>query len=161
MFLKVRGGKFNRPVQGWGSTCRFVVRSEDSQRVRSINLIAPQGSHRYSRRGHDTIVLQKAVNNYNDFHLCRGLATGIYTTNSPEACQYVAEKCRASVIVVENNQQLQKILQVKANLPCLKAIVQYTGEVAVREDFIYSVSSWECRVCVCVCERACVCMFVC
>ncbi len=51
------GGKFNRPVQGWGSICRFVVRSEDSQRVRSINRIAPQGSHRYSRRGHDTIVL--------------------------------------------------------------------------------------------------------
>ena len=103
----------------------------------------------------------KAVNNYNNFHLGRGLATGIYTTNSPEACQYVAEKCRASVIVVENNQQLQKILQVKASLPCLKAIVQYTGEVAVREDFIYSVSSWECRVCVCVhaCER--VCMFMC
>ena len=58
MFLKVRGGKFNRPVQGWGSTCRFGARSEGSQRVRSINRIAPQGSHRYSRRGHDTIVLQ-------------------------------------------------------------------------------------------------------
>ena len=92
----------------------------------------------------------KATNNYNNFHLCRGLATGIYTTNSPEACQYVAERCRASVIVVENNQQLQKILQVKANLPCLKAIVQYTGEVAVREDFIYSVSSWGCCLCVLV-----------
>ena len=65
MFLRVKeggggvggGGKFNRPVQGWGSTCRFVARSEDSQRVRSINRITPQGSHRYSRRGHDTIVL--------------------------------------------------------------------------------------------------------
>ncbi len=57
MFLKVRGGKFNRPVQGWGSTCRFGARSEGSQRVRSINRIAPQGSHRYSRRGHDPIVL--------------------------------------------------------------------------------------------------------
>ena len=76
------------------------------------------------------------------FPPCRGLATGIYTTNSPEACQYVAERCQANVIVVENNQQLQKILQVKDSLPCLKAIVQYTGEVAVREDFIYSVSGW-------------------
>ena len=57
MFLKVRGGKFNHPVQGWGSACRFGARSEGSQRVRSINRIAPQGSHRYSRRGHDTIVL--------------------------------------------------------------------------------------------------------
>ena len=60
MFLRVKEGgegKFNRPVQGWGSTCGFVARSEDSQRVRSINRITPQGSHRYSRRGHDTIVL--------------------------------------------------------------------------------------------------------
>ena len=60
MFLRVKEGgegKFNRPVQVWGSTCGFVARSEDSQRVRSINRITPQGSHRYSRRGHDTIVL--------------------------------------------------------------------------------------------------------
>ena len=42
----------------------------------------------------------------------RGLAVGIYATNSPEACQYVAENCKANVLVVENNAQLQKILQV-------------------------------------------------
>ena len=45
------GGEFNRPFQGWGITCRFGARSECGQRVRSINRIAPQGSHRYSRRG--------------------------------------------------------------------------------------------------------------
>jgi len=37
---------------------------------------------------------------------------GIYTTNSPEACQYVAENCQANILVVENHKQLQKILQV-------------------------------------------------
>lgn len=37
---------------------------------------------------------------------------GIYTTNSAEACQYVAENCQANILVVENNKQLQKILQV-------------------------------------------------
>ncbi|XP_076465017.1 LOW QUALITY PROTEIN: long-chain-fatty-acid--CoA ligase ACSBG2-like [Babylonia areolata] len=67
-----------------------------------------------------------------------GLATGIYTTNSPEACQYVADSCQANVIVVENNQQLQKILKVRGQLPHLKAIVQYTGDVAVRDENIYS-----------------------
>ena len=52
MFLKVKGGgKFNRPVQGRGSTCRFGARSEGGHRVRSINRIASQGSHRYSRGG--------------------------------------------------------------------------------------------------------------
>lgn len=80
--------------------------------------------------------------------MCRGLAVGIYTTNSPEACQYVASNSEANIIVVENNQQLQKILKVKHQLPELKAIVQYTGEVASREPFIYSVSYsysiWHC-----------------
>ncbi|KAK7116001.1 long-chain-fatty-acid--CoA ligase ACSBG2-like isoform X2 [Littorina saxatilis] len=71
-----------------------------------------------------------------------GLAAGIYTTNSPEACQYVAESCQANILVVENNQQLQKILQVKDSLPHLKAIVQYTGEVAERQDNIYSWSEF-------------------
>ncbi len=46
----------------------------------------------------------------------RGLATGIYTTNSPEACQYVAHDCEANVLVVENNKQLIKILQVVEQL---------------------------------------------
>lgn len=42
----------------------------------------------------------------------RGLATGIYTTNSAEACQYVAANCEANILVVENQKQLDKILQV-------------------------------------------------
>ncbi|XP_033730956.1 long-chain-fatty-acid--CoA ligase ACSBG2-like, partial [Pecten maximus] len=67
-----------------------------------------------------------------------GFATGIYTTNTPEACQYVAADCEANILVVENNQQLQKILKVWDNLPHLKAIVQYDGEVAERRDNIYS-----------------------
>ncbi|KAG8148056.1 putative Long-chain-fatty-acid--CoA ligase ACSBG2-lik protein, partial [Naja naja] len=40
-----------------------------------------------------------------------GFAVGIYTTNSPEACHYVAENCGANIIVVENDKQLQKILE--------------------------------------------------
>lgn len=42
-----------------------------------------------------------------------GFAVGIYTTNSPEACQYVADNCKANILVVENHKQLQKILQVR------------------------------------------------
>lgn len=58
----------------------------------------------------------------------RGIAVGIYTTNSPEACQYSAEVSRANIIVVEDEQQLEKIISIRANLPKLKAIVQYSGE---------------------------------
>lgn len=41
---------------------------------------------------------------------------GIYTTNSPDACLYVAKDSRANVIVVENQKQLDKILQVTFGL---------------------------------------------
>lgn len=58
-----------------------------------------------------------------------GLAVGIYTTNSPEACHYVAENCEANIIVAENKHQLHKILKIWDRLPHLKAVVQYIGEL--------------------------------
>uniref|UniRef100_A0A3B4VJJ6 long-chain-fatty-acid--CoA ligase n=1 Tax=Seriola dumerili TaxID=41447 RepID=A0A3B4VJJ6_SERDU len=70
--------------------------------------------------------------------LAGGLATGIYTTNSPEACQYVAANCEANILVVENQKQLDKILQVKDQLPHLKAIVQYKGELQQKAPFLYT-----------------------
>lgn len=56
-----------------------------------------------------------------------GIATGIYTTNSPEACHYILDHSRANIVVVENAEQLQKILTIRDRLPHLKAIVQYLG----------------------------------
>ena len=68
------------------------------------------------------------------------MSAGIYATNSAEACEYVLSDCEANVVVVENHQQLVKILKIWDSLPHLKAIVQYTGEVAERRENIYSVS---------------------
>lgn len=67
-----------------------------------------------------------------------GLAAGIYTTNSPEACHYVAANCEANVLIVEDKKQLDKILQVKDQLPHLKAIVQYKGDLHQRAPFLYT-----------------------
>lgn len=50
------------------------------------------------------------------FPLHRGLSAGIYTTSGPEACAYVASDCKANIIVVENQKQLDKILQVPLEL---------------------------------------------
>ncbi|XP_069379537.1 long-chain-fatty-acid--CoA ligase ACSBG2-like isoform X3 [Paralichthys olivaceus] len=74
--------------------------------------------------------------------LAGGLAAGIYTTNSPEACQYVAANCEANVLVVENQKQLEKILQVKDQLPHLKAIVQYKGELQQKLPNLYTWSEF-------------------
>ncbi|XP_016117000.1 long-chain-fatty-acid--CoA ligase ACSBG1-like [Sinocyclocheilus grahami] len=46
----------------------------------------------------------------------KGIMAGIYTTNSPDACLYVANVSRANIIVVENQKQLDKILEVKDKL---------------------------------------------
>src|SRR6218665_3058272 len=70
---------------------------------------------------------------------CSGFATGIYTTNSPEACQFVAEDADCNIIVVYNDTQLQKFLQVRDQLPNLKAIVQYKGQPKQPYPNVYSV----------------------
>uniref|UniRef100_A0A4W5MJA9 Long-chain-fatty-acid--CoA ligase ACSBG2 n=2 Tax=Hucho hucho TaxID=62062 RepID=A0A4W5MJA9_9TELE len=67
-----------------------------------------------------------------------GFAVGIYTTNSPEACQYLAENCKANIIVVENHKQLQKILQVQDKLPHLKAIIQYKDALKEKRPNLYT-----------------------
>uniref|UniRef100_A0A6Q2XAR8 Long-chain-fatty-acid--CoA ligase ACSBG2 n=1 Tax=Esox lucius TaxID=8010 RepID=A0A6Q2XAR8_ESOLU len=70
--------------------------------------------------------------------LAGGFAVGIYTTNSPEACQYVAENCKANIIVVENQKQLQKILQIQDKLPHLKAIIQYKDALKEKRPNLYT-----------------------
>lgn len=70
--------------------------------------------------------------------LAGGFAVGIYTTNSPEACQYVADNSKANIIVVENHKQLQKILQVEDKLPHLKAIIQYKDALKEKRPNLYT-----------------------
>ncbi|XP_048454796.1 long-chain-fatty-acid--CoA ligase ACSBG2-like isoform X2 [Rhincodon typus] len=72
--------------------------------------------------------------------LAGGLAVGIYATNSPEACKHVAQHCEANVLVVEDHNQLLKILQIAHQLPHLKAIVQYKFAV---EEYKPNIFSWK------------------
>jgi long-subunit acyl-CoA synthetase (AMP-forming) len=68
-----------------------------------------------------------------------GLAVGIYATNSPEACRYVAVNAQCNIVVVENDQQLKKFLKIRDNLPHLKAIIQYKGSLSGKYSSVYSV----------------------
>ncbi len=51
----------------------------------------------------------------------------IYQTNSPEECRYVLENSDAKVVIVEDDEQLQKIREVRGQLPRLEQIVRMTG----------------------------------
>ncbi|MCA9900991.1 MAG: long-chain fatty acid--CoA ligase [Anaerolineales bacterium] len=56
-----------------------------------------------------------------------GAPAGIYTTNSSEECKYIVENSDSSVILVENQQQWDKIAQVRDDIACLKHIVLMRG----------------------------------
>ena len=51
----------------------------------------------------------------------------IYQTNSPEECQYVLENSDAKVVIVEDDEQLEKIRAVRERLPLLEQVVRMTG----------------------------------
>ena len=51
----------------------------------------------------------------------------IYQTNSPEECQYVLENSDAKVVVVEDEEQMEKIREVRGRLPLLEHVVRMTG----------------------------------
>jgi long-chain acyl-CoA synthetase len=51
----------------------------------------------------------------------------IYQTNSPEECRYVLENSDAKVVIVEDDEQLGKIREVRDQLPRLEQIVRMTG----------------------------------
>jgi len=57
-------------------------------------------------------------------------AAGIYSTNGPEACYYIAAHSEASVIVAENLEQLAKLLPLRSRLPALKALVCWDHRVS-------------------------------
>ena len=51
----------------------------------------------------------------------------IYQTNSPEECQYVLENSDAVAVVVEDDEQLEKIRRVRDRCPKLEHVIRMTG----------------------------------
>ncbi|XP_019857705.1 PREDICTED: long-chain-fatty-acid--CoA ligase ACSBG2-like [Amphimedon queenslandica] len=66
-----------------------------------------------------------------------GLPVGLYLTNTPEACCFIADSCKANIIVLENDAHLQKILQIRPRLTHLKAIVYYGKICSPKEEGMY------------------------
>ncbi|OXB82031.1 UNVERIFIED_CONTAM: hypothetical protein H355_004114 [Colinus virginianus] len=71
-----------------------------------------------------------------------GIVTGIYTTNSPEACHYIANDSKTNIMVVENQKQLDKIMQIWNRLPHLKAVVLYRDSVLERHPNLYTMEEF-------------------
>ncbi|MHB8507125.1 MAG: AMP-dependent synthetase/ligase [Candidatus Dormibacteria bacterium] len=61
------------------------------------------------------------------------VCVGIYLTNSASQCQYILDHAEVRVALVENREQLAKLLAVRASLPSLKRVVLFSGEVGAAE----------------------------
>jgi long-chain acyl-CoA synthetase len=66
---------------------------------------------------------------YADFAALSAGATvvPIYQTNSPEECRYVLENSDAKVVIVEDEDQMEKIRSVRDQLPLLEHVIRMTG----------------------------------
>ncbi len=53
---------------------------------------------------------------------------GIYTTNTPEQCQYVASHSETQIVVCENAEQLAKFQEVRSELPEVVAFILMRGD---------------------------------
>jgi long-chain-fatty-acid--CoA ligase ACSBG len=89
------------------------------------------------------------VNNKRDNSLlCVGtifancIACGVYSTNSPEACLYVAQNSDAQIIVIQNLEIYQKYEPYLKQLNLVKAIVLY-NETNLPEEMVVPVYLWE------------------
>ncbi|XP_019388925.1 PREDICTED: long-chain-fatty-acid--CoA ligase ACSBG1 [Crocodylus porosus] len=71
-----------------------------------------------------------------------GIVTGIYTTNSPEACHHIAHDSKANIIVVDSQKQLDKIMQIWNHLPHLKSVVQYKDSLPEKLPNLYTMEEF-------------------
>ncbi|MFC1823842.1 AMP-dependent synthetase/ligase [Thermodesulfobacteriota bacterium] len=53
----------------------------------------------------------------------RGVSVGIYPTNSPDQVKYILEHSQSRFIILEDQEQVDKVLEVKQELPLLKGII--------------------------------------
>ena len=77
--------------------------------------------------------------------LAGGVSVGIYTTNSAEMCQFIISDSNSRIIIVENNEQLYKILSI-VDKTKLEAIIVYNDtineEILSKSNFKDNVYSW-------------------
>jgi len=68
-----------------------------------------------------------------------GAATvGIYQSNLAEDCKYIINHSDAVVVFAENQQQLDKLLQIRDGIPNIRKVILFNGEAPANDDWIIS-----------------------
>jgi long-chain acyl-CoA synthetase len=69
-----------------------------------------------------------------------GIPAGIYTTSSPAECAHILQHARSSLLLVEDDAQLEMILPLRAECPDLRQVITMRGAGASDDP---RVMSWE------------------
>ncbi len=72
-----------------------------------------------------------------------GVSVGIYTTNAPPECAYILDHSSARIFVVENEEQLDKALEIRERLPqlCWIVVIDMEGLVGFDDPMVLSWAS--------------------
>lgn len=70
-----------------------------------------------------------------------GYSVGIYTTNSTDVCEHILKDSNCKVVIVENSEQLDKIMYIKDKTK-VKYIIQYEGKLLKKNSKIYTWDSF-------------------
>ena len=65
---------------------------------------------------------------------CAGISNGVYPTDAASQLQYLCEDSRTSILFVEDDEQLDKALEVRSQLPGLQALDQVPGRVQQQSE---------------------------
>jgi long-chain acyl-CoA synthetase len=87
--------------------------------------------------------------------LCAGgVANGVYPTDAASQLQYLCEDSRTTILFVEDEEQLDKALEVRAQLPLLQKIVVFDMEGLTRFSDSAARTMPPTRACSSACARA-------
>lgn len=67
-----------------------------------------------------------------------GVITGIYTTNSVDSTKHVIEKSGATIVVVDDAKQMDKVKEIKKHMPHLKVVIQTREPFSESGDGYYT-----------------------
>ncbi|WP_264738093.1 AMP-binding protein [Cytobacillus firmus] len=68
-----------------------------------------------------------------------GISVGIYQESLPAELSYIIDNCDATIIVAEDQEQVDKLLEIKDSIPKVRTIIYYDsrGMRSYREDFLF------------------------
>lgn len=65
------------------------------------------------------------------------VTVGIYQSNLPQDCRYIIDHSDAVVVFAQDNQQLDKLFEIRAQIPDVRKVILFSGE-APEDDWVMS-----------------------